>query len=193
MGVTVMDNMNLAGLSRRSRLRRCASFTLGVAVVVTGAASTPGRVGGIVSAQGLNPCALVTGDEIQPLAPKTSVPDGVPNSMPEFGYVACQYTWGAGTDRFRLGVAVGDASRMFSGASADQARQRLLESVRAGTGDAVISEVGEAAVFKPDSFAYATATAFVKGRVLQVHLDGLYASEKKDQIIGLLKAAASRL
>jgi len=150
MGVTVMNKRNLAGLSRRSRLQRCASFTLGVALVVTGAASTPGRVGSAVSAQGLNPCGLLTGDEIQSLAPKTSVPDGVSNS------------------------------------------QRLLESVRAATGDAVVSEIGEAAVFKPDSFAYATATAFVKGRVVQVHVDGFYASEKKDQIIGLLKAAASR-
>jgi hypothetical protein len=82
---------------------------------------------------------------------------------------------------------------MFAGASPQQARQQLLASVAAGTNDAVIPEVGEAAVFKPDSFAYATATAFIKGRVLQVHLDGLDASNRKDQIIGLLKAAAARL
>jgi hypothetical protein len=48
-------------------------------------------------------------------------------------------------------------------------------------------------VFKPDSSVYASATAFVKGRMLQVQLDGLGALDKKDQVIGLLKSAASRL
>jgi hypothetical protein len=33
----------------------------------------------------------------------------------------------------------------------------------------------------------------VKGRILQVQLDGLDAVEKKDEVIGLLKSAASRL
>lgn len=75
----------------------------------------------------------------------------------------------------------------------DQVKQRLLASFRAGTHDAVIPQIGDAAVFKPASFVYAGATAFVKGRILQVHLDGLGALEKKDQVIGLLKSAASRL
>jgi hypothetical protein len=44
-----------------------------------------------------------------------------------------------------------------------------------------------------DSPLYATATAFLKGRFLRVHLDGLVAREKKDQAIELLKSAASRL
>ena len=42
-------------------------------------------------------------------------------------------------------------------------------------------------------YVYAVATALVKGRILQVQLDGLGAVEKKDQVIGLLKSAASRL
>ena len=82
---------------------------------------------------------------------------------------------------------------MFRGASPDEIRLRLLASVRAETGDAVISEIGEAAMFKSDSVAYASATAMVMGRILQVQLDGLFAREKKDQIVGLLKLAASRL
>jgi hypothetical protein len=36
-------------------------------------------------------------------------------------------------------------------------------------------------VFRPDSVGYATTIAFVKGRILQVHLDGLDARERKDQ------------
>ena len=83
--------------------------------------------------------------------------------------------------------------RMFPGMSPDQIKQQLLESVKPGTADAVISDVGEAAVFKSDSPLYATATAFLKGRILQVHLDGVDAREKKDQAIALLKSAASRL
>ena len=105
----------------------------------------------------------------------------------------CRYTWGVGTGRFKLDVSVNETSRMFPGMSPDQIKQRLLESVRAGTADAVISEIGEAAVFRPDSSVYASATAFVKGRIVAVHLDGIDAREKKDQLVGLLKSAASRL
>ena len=48
-------------------------------------------------------------------------------------------------------------------------------------------------MFIPQSPVYASATALVKGRILRVHLDGIYASEKKDPVVGLLKLAASRL
>ena len=75
----------------------------------------------------------------------------------------------------------------------DQIKQRLLQSVKPGTTEEVISDVGEAAVFKSDSPYYATATAFLKGRILEVHLDGSVAREQKDQAIALLKSAASRL
>ena len=166
------------------------AFVLGLALVITGA-SSPGGVDDTVSAQELNPCSLLMVDEIELLAAKTSVADGVSKSLP--GYAACRYMWGVGLSRFTLDVTVNEASRMFAGMSPEQIKQRLLESVRAGTDDAVISEIGEAAVFKPDSPVYASATAFVKGRILAVHLDGLFASEKKDQIIGLLKSAAARL
>ncbi len=169
------------------------AFTLGLALVAAGA-SLPGRFDGTVSAQALNPCALLTTDEVDSLATKnTSVAAGVASSVPAYGYMTCHYTWGTGVGRFNLDIAVADPSRMFAGVSPDQVKQRLLASVKAETSDAVISEIGEAAVFRPDSVADATATALVKGRILQVHLDGLFAREKKDQIVGLLKAAAARL
>jgi hypothetical protein len=141
----------------------------------------------------LNPCALLTTDEVDSLAPNTNVAAGVASSVPAYGYMTCRYTWGTGVGRFNLEIAVADPSRMFAGASPDQVKQRLLASVKAETSDAVISEIGEAAVFRPDSVADATATALVKGHILQVHLDGLFARERKDQIVGLLKAAAGRL
>src|SRR6185436_16890815 len=159
-----------------------AAFVLGLAVVVVGAPG-PGRADGTVSAQALNPCALLTVDEIEPLSGKASVAEGVSNSIPASGYGACRYIWGVGASRFRLDVTVNDASRMFPGMSPDQIKQRLLESIRAGTADAVISEIGDAAVFTPESPVYASAFALVKGRILGVHLEGVFAREKKDQVI----------
>jgi len=192
--ITVMNMLHISGLRRCQRPGSGfpAAFILGLALVVAGAHG-PGRIDGIVSAQPSNACALLKVEEIEPLAGKASVAEGVSNSIPTSGYDACRYAWGVGTGRFKLDVTVNEVSRMFPGMSPDQIKQRLLESVRAGTDDALISEVGEAAVFKPDSPVYASAFAVVKGHILGVHLDGAFAREKKDQIIGLLKSAASRL
>jgi hypothetical protein len=161
--------------------------------MVVAGVSGPGAVNGTVSAQTLNPCALLTNDDVQPLAAKANVADGVASSLPAFGSVICRYTWGVGADRFKLDLIVNEASRMFPGMSPEQIKQRLQAAVRVGTADAVISDVGEAAVFKSDSPLYASATSFLKGRILEVHLDGFVARERKDQVIGLLKSAASRL
>jgi hypothetical protein len=169
-----------------------AALALGLALVVAGAPG-PGRVDGTVLAQTLDPCALITVNDVEPLAGNTSVAAGAANSLPASGSFVFRYMWGAGTGRFKLDVTVNEASRMFPGISPDQIRQRLLETVRAGTADAVLSEIGEAAVFRPDSPVYASAFALVKGRILGVHLDGAFARDKKDQVIGLLKSAASRL
>ncbi len=168
------------------------AFALGLALVVAGVFIL-GRGDGTVSAQESNPCALLTTDDIQSVAPNTTVADGVANVLPTFGYAACRYAWGTGTGRFKLDVVVTDASRLYRGMSPEQVKQQLLQSIRAGTNDAVITEVGETAVFRPDSVVYGHATAFIKGRILEVRLDGLFAGEKKDQIVGLLKSAASRL
>jgi hypothetical protein len=186
--------MNMSRLQRRPQAGYgfASAFVLGLAMVATGVFS-PGGVDGTVSAQALNPCELLTTDEIQPLAVNTSVGDGVSSSLQSFSYVTCRYTWGIGTGRFKLDVIVYDASLRFPGMSPDQIKQRLLESVKPGTAEAAISDIGEAAVFKSDSPYYATAIAFLKGRILEVHLDGLVAREEKDQAIGLLKSAASRL
>ena len=48
-------------------------------------------------------------------------------------------------------------------------------------------------MFNPDSHAYAMATAYVKGRILQVQLDGNDALDMKDQIIELPKSAAMKM
>jgi len=189
-----MAMMQMSRIPRRRQTgRRFAwALVLALAFVVAGA-SGPGPARGTVSAQALNPCALLKVDEIEQLTPKTSVNEGVASSLPAFGSASCQYAWGVGTSRFKLDVTVNDAARLFPGMSPDQIKQRLLESVKTGTDGVVVSEVGEAAVFKPASPVYATATALVKGRILQLNVDGVFAGEMKDQVAGLLKTAASRL
>src|SRR4051794_5383434 len=129
---------------------------------------------GIVSAQELNPCGLLTNDDIHAVAAETNVAAGIASTLPSHGYAACRYDWGSGTNRFKLDVVVTDASRLYKGMSPEQVKQQLLQSVREGTYDAVITEVGETAVFTPDSPVYGRAAAFVKGRILEVRLDGLF-------------------
>jgi hypothetical protein len=177
-----MDMMNTG-------YRLVSAWAAGLAMVVAG---VPGPAGS-VSAQAVNPCTLLTVDEIQPLAPNASIADGVPSSLQTLGTSSCRYTWGAGVGRFRLDVTVNEAPRMYPGMSPDQIRQRLQESLKEGTTDAVIPDVGEAAVFKAESPLLATATASTKGRILGVQLDGLDAREKKDDVVALLKTAVSRL
>jgi len=169
-----------------------STFILGLAMLAAGV-SVPGNDNGTVAAQASGPCALLTTDEIEPLASKESVAAGVPSSFEAVGYGSCRYTWGTGVGRHNVDVTVSEASRAIVGMGPDQIKQELQASVTAGTADAVIPDVGEAAVFKADSPAYVHATAYLKGRILQVHLDGFDAREKKDGVIALLKSAAARL
>jgi hypothetical protein len=189
-----MDMMNLSQPPRRPQVGYgfANAWVLGLALVTIGV-SSPSGVDGTVSAQAPNPCALLTTDEIESFAANASVGDGIASSLPSFEYVTCRYRWGAGTRRFTLEVIVYDATRRVPAMNPDHIKQQLLASVRPGTAESVISDMGEAAVFRSDSPLYATATAFLKGRILGVHLDGLGAREKKDQAIALLKSAASRL
>lgn len=163
---------------------------LGLAIAAVGV-PVPGR--GTVAAQAQMPCALLTIEEIQGLAPMEQVSEGVASAFEALDSSTCRYTWGSGTGRYTLAVYVNLASRMFAGMSADSVIQSLLSSATPGTTDAAIQDVGDAAVFKAYSPVYASASSFLKGRVLQVNLDGIDAREKKDQLISLLKSAASRL
>ena len=163
--------------------RLFSAFVLGLALVATGAAG-PGA-GGILSAQAATPCALLKLDEIKPVASNKDVAEGVSNGPPATRRVD---VW-AGVGRFTLDVTINDFS-WYSPAQPDQTSSSSRRG-QMGTTDAVI--LIEAAVFRPASPAYATAAALVKGRLLQVHLDGLFAGEKKDQVVELLKSAAARL
>jgi len=173
-------------------MMKMSRLVLGMAMVGAGVFSSAAG-GGMVSAQAMNPCSLLTTSDIQPLAAKATIADGVPNAQPAIGAVSCRYTSGVGVNRLIVNITVTESSRMYPGLSPDQVKQKLLESVKAGTADAVIADVGQGAVFKAESPYHSTATASVKGRILEVQVDGAVAREKKDQVIALLKTAAGKL
>ena len=173
-----------------TRPLRRLGLVLGL-MVVSFVLSGSAAIQSAVAAQASGPCALLTIDDIQPLAPNTKIADGLATSF-DLGYSACRYTWGTGFQHYTLDVTVGEASRMFSGMPSDMVKPALQALIAAGTVDALIPEIGDAAILKADSPVYVCATAYLKGRILQVRLDGSDAREKKDQVIALLKAAASR-
>ncbi len=191
----LQHNTNMTRVSRfhhrpQAGCRLTFALLVGLAIAAIGT-SAPGR--GTVAAQGLQPCGLLTTDEIETLAPNEEVSEGTSSAFEALDSSTCRYTWGSGVDRFTLAVYVNPASRAFAGMTPDTIKSSLLSSVTPGTADATIPDVGEAAVFKTYSSVHVSASAYAKGRLLQVNLDGIDARDKKDQLISLLKSAASRL
>jgi hypothetical protein len=138
-------------------------------------------------------CGLLTVEEVQALAPNQNVSGPGVSTNQGWGSVTCRYMWGTGNQHFTLALSVQPASRMFAGMSADSIKQFLAKTVRPETSDESIPDVGEAAIFTSSSSVYASASAYVKDRVLQVTLDGIDARDRKAQLIALLKSAAARL
>jgi hypothetical protein len=178
----------LLGLSAGYRFAR--ALALGLALV---AAATSEWNGGAVSAQSSNACTLLNMDEIQALASDDLISDGAAIAIQPPDFSSCRYTWGAGAGRYTLAVSINSASRMFAGMSGDSIERSLLSPVVPETSDVAIPDVGEAAIFKAYSSVYVTASTYLKDRILQVNLEGVDAREKKEQLIALLRAAASRL
>lgn len=183
--------MNIPRVLRRPCFGRRVGSELVLALVIVAGMS---GAGGVAAVQAPGTCALLTTDEIQPLAPQeVTVATGVATSMEALGFSSCRYAWGAGAEQFKLDVSVNDAARMFAGMDPDAIKQRMQASVIPDTMDAVIPDVGEVAVFRAESPVYVQASTYQKGRILQVRLDGFGARDRKDQLIALLKSAASRL
>lgn len=167
-----------------------AAALLGLGIAAASALA-PGR--GVAAAQ--QTCGLLTSEEIQALAPNQSVSDATVSSNKGTGAVTCFYTWGGapGPGHFTLSLSVRPAATVFAGMNAASIKQTVLATVTPDTVDEAIPDVGEAAVFKGSSSVYATASAYVKDRYLQVTLDGIDARDRKGQLISLLKSAVSRL
>lgn len=192
---SLRHNIRMTSASRfshRPRPGRRSIFALFLGLAITaGGASLPGH--GVVAAQGQNPCGLLTSDEVQALVPQEHVDEGVATAFPDINMFSCRYTWGTGTKRSTLAVFVSSAARRFAGMNPESIKQVLVSSIAPDTVDAAIPEVGEAAVFKAQSPVYVSASAYLKDRILQINLDGIDADLKKDQLISLLKSAASRM
>jgi hypothetical protein len=138
-------------------------------------------------------CGLLTSEEVQALALDQTVADAAVSGNQGAGAASCRYEWGSGVEHFTLTLSVRSASRAFVGMNAASIRQTLQAMVTPETADEAITDVGEAAMFKSYSSVYATASAYLKDRYLQVTLDGIDARDRKGQLISLLKSAASRL
>jgi hypothetical protein len=167
------------------------SIVVSLVLVITGTAGS--RHTEAAALQTLDPCALLTIDEIQPLAGKQQVGPGVSTTVQSLGRLTCRYQWGVGTGRYALDIIVKDASKLPSHMNADVIKQSLVAPGSPGTVSEPLDGIGETAAFRSDSSLLATAGAYVKGRTLQLIFDGYDARAKKDQVVALLKAAAARL
>ena len=115
-------------------MKKMAWLVLGFALVVAAIALT-GRGTLAAQAQPVNPCSLLTADEVHALAPKEEVSSGVPTVVPTANFAACRYSWGTGTGHFTLAVSVSRASRAFAGMNAEAIQQTLQRSVVPGSAD----------------------------------------------------------
>jgi hypothetical protein len=102
---------------------------------------------------------------------------------------------GRGRTSFSFIVINGDASRIWPGMSPALVKQGLLGAATRGhkLNASAISGIGDAAIVESSAPTQAKATAYVKGRILIVTLEGPDARAKKDQVLTLLKTAAARL
>jgi len=175
----------------RTRMMKLSVIAVLFAAAIAGGAFSAG--GGEVFAQPQT-CGLLTSDEVQALAPKQTIGDAAVAEQGN-GAVTCRYAWGSapGPGHYTLSLSVRPSARVFVGMNAAAIKQGVLATVTPNTVDEAIPDLGEAAVFKSSSSVYATASAYLKDRYLQVTLDGIDARDSKGQLISLLKSAASRL
>ncbi|HEY7289096.1 MAG TPA: hypothetical protein VH583_04600 [Vicinamibacterales bacterium] len=157
------------------------------------AACVAGQGAATIAAQSQGVCALLTIDEIHAVAPKMEIHDGVAAANSAMELSTCRYTWGDGVKASALVISINPASRVYVGMTPDAIKQRLASSVVPETDDSAVPDVGDAAVFKAFSPYYVSASALLKGRVLQLNLEGDDAREMKGQLLSLLKSAASRM
>jgi hypothetical protein len=166
-----------------------------VLAVVATLAAFPANLA--AQAQAKDACSLLRMDEVQSLGSSAKISDGV-STTDQLGSVVCTYRWTAGTNaasaRNQFQVINGDPNRMFPAVAPAQIKEGLLRPANQGQANAsVVPGIGDACIFKSDSPTTADVTAYVKGRVLTVSVKGPDARSRKDQLVALLKIAASRL
>jgi hypothetical protein len=175
------------------RVRIVVIAVVALAAAATRPAGAVRRVEAAAAPQAKSACALVTAADVQPLAGR--VVDGKAEPPDPLGSLACRYEWGAGRTNFSVIVINGDASRMWPGMSPALVKQGLLGAAMPGNrlNSSAVSGIGDAAILESSATTQAKATAYVKGRILIITLEGPNAGGKKDQVLALLKTAAARL
>ena len=160
---------------------------LALVAAALGVASPP------VLAQGVKPCALLKNAEVQAVM-GAQIGEGVAGFLAPTATYTCDYRWTPGRFGPSVQVMVSDASTLLPEMDAGTIKSGILGGLRGLPKDTtVVPGVGEAANYRVNSPTASSAMTYLKGRILEVVYQGSDAPVKKDQVIGLLKAAASRL
>ena len=139
----------------------------------------------------VKPCTLLKAGEVQAVV-GPGVGEGVAGFLEPTATHSCEYKWTVKNFNPSLQVLVSDASKMYPGTDAATIKTGIL-AVPRGSTVTVVPGVGEAAQYRAESPTNGTGLAYLKGKILTVVYRAPDAAAKKDQVIGLLKSAASRL
>jgi hypothetical protein len=145
-----------------------------------------------------DPCTLLKPAEVQALSPREQIGPGVSSTVSAaLNSFACEYKWGKGGNAvgglYSLQVIITEESKAYPGTDHELIKEGLVSLTVTERNTSTISGVGDGAIYQSNAAIRAETTALVKGWMLQVVLEGPDAATRKDQVIGLLKAAAGRL
>lgn len=145
-----------------------------------------------------DPCALLTPADLQSLAGSTTIAAGVATTLPAGMGTTCRYKWGAGASAraglWTVDINIGDAAKLYPGMGLSTIKEGFVMQTRPDPANAtLVSDAGEAAVYTSATPLQVNLTAYVKGRILQIGIEGPTARSKRDQAIALLKVAARRI
>lgn len=144
------------------------------------------------------PCSLLKPAEVQALNPAAPVGAGVPSTVPPLGTLVCEYKWAPPQSpapvNYRLLVMVTEAAKMWPGMDPKTITKGMLGGPRGlPANTTVVPGVGDAATHTVASPTKTSTSAYVKGLMLQLEFEGPDVAGKREQAIGALRAAASRL
>ena len=135
-------------------------------------------------------CALVTKADAQSIA-SAKLGNANESQIAAMNMTSCAYLGPGKNSTPSVMVTVTDASKMYPGMNTATLKTQVFAAKDKNT--TAIPGVGDAARCMQVSSTKIATQALVKGKVLTVDYEGDDALAKKDQVIELLKSAASRL
>jgi hypothetical protein len=155
------------------------SFVAGAAALAAGGAAFAQKA-----------CVLVSQAEAQAIS-SGKVGNGNESSIPAMNMSSCSYL-GSGKDSTpSVLVTVSDTTKIYAGM--DNATVKTTVFGRTDKDTTPIPGIGEAANYMQVSATKGAAKALVKGKIVSVEYEAADAVAKKDQVIGVLKTAVSRI